>query len=226
MNLLVLDTSTEACAVGIQTIDGTLLQAFEIAPRRHSELLPKMLDSVLLESGLSKKQINGCVVGVGPGGFTGIRIGLATIQGIALGLNIPCYAVSSLHAIAQQAVLNHPNITGQVTATIDARMQEIYCADFTIEAERKTNLMGEERLIANEQFKLSKASQGIVGSGLACVKEYLDKIDRLAIAENCYPTAESLLMIYQQHNLHGLLPEQLTASYIRNTVAYQSKRKQ
>lgn len=222
MNLLALDASTEACAVGIQTSDGKIVQSFEVAPRRHTELLPKMLDSVLLESGLQKAQIDGCIVGIGPGAFTGIRIGIATIQGIALGLNVPCFAVSALHAIAQQAVLNNSNLLGKLIACIDARMQEMYFAEYTIDKDLKVDLLGVEKLLANDQFKYSPDIAGIVGTGVNCLNNDVKDADYLILEPECYPTAESLFKIYQQHDLDKVSPEQLQASYIRNNVTYQN----
>lgn len=225
MNLLALDASTEACTVGIKTSDGQIFEAFEIAPRRHTELIPKMLDSVLLESGLNKSQLDGCIVGIGPGAFTGIRIGIATIQGIAIGLNIPCYAVSSLHAIAQQSVIAQQITSTRLMASIDARMQEVYCAEYSVDAAGASKLMGAELLIANDGFNLSNDCSIIVGTGVDCVKERLQERSDLIQINECYPTASSLFQIFHQQALIAMAPEQLQASYIRNNVTYQTKAK-
>jgi len=221
MALLALDASTEACAVGIQTDEGELFEAFEIAPRRHTELLPKMLDSVLADSNIKKKDIKGCIVGVGPGAFTGIRIGVATIQGIALGLNVPCYAISSLQAIAQQSLLNS-SCSSSILACIDARMDEIYFAEYAVISSQLTQLMGTESLIANDQFILPDHCMRVAGSGVTCIDEYLDvSIERQV---DCYPTAKSLFDVFNKITLSPLSAEQLLPSYIRNNVTYQNKK--
>jgi len=221
MALLALDASTEACAVGIQTDEGELFEAFEIAPRRHTELLPKMLDSVLVDSNINKKDIKGCIVGVGPGAFTGIRIGVATIQGIALGLNVPCYAVSSLQAIAQQSLLNSP-CTSSILACIDARMDEIYFAEYAVTSSQMTQLVGAESLIANDQFVLPDGCLRVVGSGVDCIKQHLDI--SIELQADCYPSAKSLFDVFNKTTLTPLSAELLTPSYIRNQVTYQNKK--
>ncbi|MBL7004244.1 MAG: tRNA (adenosine(37)-N6)-threonylcarbamoyltransferase complex dimerization subunit type 1 TsaB [Gammaproteobacteria bacterium] len=219
MALLALDASTEACAVGIQTSEGQIFEAFEVAPRKHTELLPKMLDQVIVESKIKKTEIKGCIVGVGPGAFTGIRIGVATIQGIALGLNIPCYAVSSLHAIAQQAINLQPSISGSILSCIDARMEEIYYAQYAVSNSQSTQLIDTEAMVAYEAFQQPGDCMAIAGSGLECVKSKLT--ENITQIESCYPTASALFQIYQQHHLPAIAAEQLTPSYIRNQVTHQ-----
>jgi len=221
MALLALDASTEACAVGIQTDDGKIFEAFEIAPRRHTELLPKMLDSVLADSNISKKEIKGCIVGIGPGAFTGIRIGVATIQGIALGLNVPCYAVSSLHALAQQS-LNQSKCSGSILACIDARMDEIYFAEYSVSSSKLTQLMGTESMIENERFSLPVSCSRVVGSGVACIDQLLDR--NIEKQVDCYPTASALFSVFENSTLTPVAAENLLPSYIRNQVTHQHKK--
>ncbi len=221
MAWLALDASTEACAVGIKTDEGEIFEAFEIAPRRHTELLPKMLDSVLSESCISKQTLKGCVIGIGPGAFTGIRIGVATIQGIALGLNIPCYAVSSLRAIAQQSIKGS-NFSGSVLACIDARMEEIYFAEYAVSSSQKTQLVGDERLVANDEFTLPEACKKVAGSGVDCIKHRLS--EGIDTQMNCYPTASALFAIFSNNALSPVAAEKLMPSYIRNQVTHQHKK--
>ncbi len=221
MALLALDASTEACAVGIQSDNGEIFDAFEIAPRRHTELLPRMLDSVLAESGISKQAIKGCIVGIGPGAFTGIRIGVATIQGIALGLNVPCYAVSSLRAIAQQALLV-TECSGSILACIDARMDEVYLAEFNVSDKQVVELAGDESLIANDAFRLPEGCSIVAGSGVSCIKNQLD--NATITLPDCYPTAQALFALMNKNQLEPVAAEQLMPSYIRNQVTYQKSK--
>lgn len=222
MNLLALDASTEACAVGIQTSEGKVFSQFEIAPRRHTELLLKMLDSVLDESAINKSQIDACIVGIGPGAFTGIRVGIATIQGIALGLNIPCYAVSSLQAIAQQGALSETLKSQVITACIDARMDEIYVADYDVDENSNVTLRSEELLFPNDEFQLSEEISAIFGTGVDCIQMNSEKKNQLITQNGCYPTAESLFHLFNNQTIKSVSPEQLQASYVRNNVTYQN----
>ena len=221
MALLAIDASTEACAVGIQRDDGEIFESFEVAPRRHTELLPRMLDEVIANSKISKKEIKGCVIGIGPGAFTGIRIGVATIQGIALGLNVPCYAVSSLHALAQQS-LNNSKCTGSILACIDARMDEVYFAEYTVSGATVTHLVGKETMIESEKFSLPVSCYRVAGSGVACIEHLLDSGVEKQV--DCYPTASALFSIFYNNELTPITPELLLPSYIRNNVTHQHKK--
>src|SRR6187455_1632322 len=94
MNLLALDTATEACSAAL-LIGGEVIERSEIAPRRHAELILPMIESLLGEAGISRRQIDAIAVGRGPGAFTGVRLAISVAQGLALGLDVPVLPVSS-----------------------------------------------------------------------------------------------------------------------------------
>ena len=101
MLILALDSSTKTAAVGLNLDNEMLVQFTVDAGHTHSEiLLPMVADSLSL-SGFTTDEIDlfGCVTG--PGSFTGVRIGVATIKGLAFGKNIPCVSVSSLESLAE-----------------------------------------------------------------------------------------------------------------------------
>ncbi len=123
MKLLAIDTATEACSVALW-LDGEVHERYEFTVREHSRLLPSMLQGLLADCGISLAQIDGIASGVGPGSFAGVRIGVGFVKGLALGLDRPVVAVSSLAMLAQGAIRLHG--AGQVLAAIDARMNEVY----------------------------------------------------------------------------------------------------
>ncbi|MDR3419141.1 MAG: tRNA (adenosine(37)-N6)-threonylcarbamoyltransferase complex dimerization subunit type 1 TsaB [Nevskia sp.] len=126
MKLLAVDTATEACSVALD-LDGAVLQRFEVAGREQSARLPQMLQELLAEAGVLPGQLDGLVCGVGPGSFSGVRIGVAYVKGLALGLDRPVLPVSSLAMLAQGAIRRY-GVAG-VLAALDARMAEVYfCA--------------------------------------------------------------------------------------------------
>ncbi len=129
MKILAIDTSTEACSVALW-IDGEVRERYEIAPRRHTELVLPWADELLAQAGLVKSQLDAIAVGRGPGAFTGVRLAVALAQGMALALDIPVVPVSTLAAIAMQAVPG-----SDVLAAIDARMGEIYFGAFRREVD-------------------------------------------------------------------------------------------
>lgn len=132
MKLLSLSTSSVACSVAL-VANETVYIRHEIVANQHTQLILPMIDSVLAEGGLQKQDLNAIALDEGPGSFTGLRIGLGVAQGLALGLNIPVYPVSSLQVIAIEAlqVLTQP-FMGNIYCALDARMQEAYWAQYQV----------------------------------------------------------------------------------------------
>lgn len=126
--ILALDTSTDACSVALQT-DERVISRFEIAPRKHTQLLLPMVDAVMQESGLKFEQLDALAFGRGPGSFAGIRIATGAAQGLALANETPMIGISTLEAIALSHFLEDPTCQ-RVLAALDARMDEIYWACF------------------------------------------------------------------------------------------------
>ena len=96
MNLLAIDTVTDACSVALSGTGDTILERFQIESRGHSNLVLAMAEDVILEAGISRHDLNGIAFDSGPGSFTGIRIGLGVAQGLALAFDLPLLGVSSL----------------------------------------------------------------------------------------------------------------------------------
>lgn len=138
MPILALDTATEACSVALlrhpDAPDGAarLVERFEVAPRRHAELVLPMVESVLAEAGIALVEVDAIAVGRGPGAFTGVRLAVAIAQGLALGAAKPVVLVSTLATLAQGAVGRLAEPGDRVLALIDARMGEVYAGSFVV----------------------------------------------------------------------------------------------
>ena len=127
MRILAIDTATEACSAALWN-DGTLSAHFEICPREHTQRILPLVQEVLNESGTQLTDLAALAFGRGPGSFTGVRIGIGIAQGLALGAELPMIGVSTLATMAQGAWRK----TGatRVLAAIDARMGEVYWAEY------------------------------------------------------------------------------------------------
>jgi N6-L-threonylcarbamoyladenine synthase len=129
MRVLVIDTSGPECAAGIYDSENNAMIASrsETIGKGHAELLPGMVEAAVAEAGLSLKDIQRVAVSIGPGSFTGIRVGVALARGLALSLKIPAVGVSTLQVVAEP----HLSRTGpKVLAAIDARRDALYAQLF------------------------------------------------------------------------------------------------
>lgn len=140
--LLAFELATEACSVALWH-RGALLARHAVAPRRHAELALPWAEALLAEAGLAKSQIDALAVGIGPGAFTGVRLAISLVQGIALGLDRPVLPVSTLAALAQPYLGEGP-----VLAALDARMGELYVGEFVADADGLPEARAPERLLA------------------------------------------------------------------------------
>src|ERR1700754_1376826 len=121
MKILAIDTATERCSVALR-IDGAVIERSVDTPRGHADLILPMLGELLAEGGVTLKQLDGVAYGRGPGGFTGVRIAVGVVQGLAFGADLLTAGVSNLAAVAQQVA--KPG--GRLLVCMDARMGEGY----------------------------------------------------------------------------------------------------
>ena len=129
MKILAFDTALNACSVAITNGTEILSQTLEKRRRGHAETLLPMIEAQLLEAGLAYKDLDLIAVTVGPGTFTGLRIGLAAARGIAIAAKKPIIGITTLEALA--AAVPMTLTQGRpVIATADARRGEVYLQAF------------------------------------------------------------------------------------------------
>lgn len=157
MNLLAIDTATEACSAAVW-VDGVVRGRCEVVGRDHTQRLIPLVESVLAEAGLRYSQLNGLVCGVGPGSFAGVRIGVSFAKGVALAHELPVLGVSSLQLLAQAAL--EDSASDPVLVAIDARMGEVYFQAFERGPEGFASALGEASVCA--------PSAVVVPSGPTC----------------------------------------------------------
>ncbi|MFF8313988.1 tRNA (adenosine(37)-N6)-threonylcarbamoyltransferase complex dimerization subunit type 1 TsaB [Streptomyces lydicus] len=132
MLLLALDTATPAVTVALHDGTGLLAESRQVDARRHGELLLPAVDRVLGEAGRKLDEVSEIVVGVGPGPYTGLRVGLVTAATFGAVLDVPVHGLCTLDGLAHASGLTEPF----VVAT-DARRKEVYWARY---ADARTRL--------------------------------------------------------------------------------------
>ena len=219
-NILAIETATEACSAAL-SVDGRIIERSEIAPRRHAELILPMIEALLAEAGIARKQIDGIAVGRGPGAFTGVRLAIAVTQGLALALDVPVVPVSSLAALAQDA----PDAGAGILAVIDARMGEVYAGAFRRDTGGLVEPIDEETVGHANLLTLPQSIQWcIVGTGWDAYRDAL--APRLpappVFADGArYPQARAVARLASPQFAagHGVPPEQALPVYLRDKVA-------
>ncbi len=154
--LLALDTATEACSVALLH-DGKVLSHYEVIPRLHAQRLLPMIKDLLAEGGISLSAVDAIAFGRGPGAFTGVRIAIGVVQGLAFALDRPVLPVSNLAVLAQRALREHG--AQQVASAIDARMDEVYWGCYRAE-QGEMRLAGVEAVLPPEQASLPRDASG------------------------------------------------------------------
>jgi tRNA threonylcarbamoyl adenosine modification protein YeaZ len=125
--LLAFDTATPQVTVALHDGDRVVAQYAASEAMRHGEMLAPGIADVLTQAGAISQDVTAIAVGVGPGPFTGLRVGLVTARTMALALGIPVYGVCSLDILAAEAV--DGGLDDFVVAT-DARRKEVYLATY------------------------------------------------------------------------------------------------
>jgi len=217
MKLLALDTSTEACSAALYR-DGDITSRFDLAPRRHAELILPMIDAVLVEARLTLDQLDAIGFGRGPGSFTGVRIAAGVAQGLAFASGLPLVAVSSLAALAEGAKNNGEHIL----AAIDARMGELYYGCYRIR--EHAMLEGEECVCAPDDVRVPENAR-CFGAGTGWLR-HGDRLSRhlgqqlAGYDADRYPSAIDVAVLAVEAFRKGeiLSPEQAAPVYLRNKV--------
>ncbi len=152
MIVLALDTAGVDCAAAVYDSgsDSVMGEVTETIGRGHAEHLMHVVDEALAKAGIALSAVERVVVTVGPGSFTGIRIGVAAARGFALSLNVAAVGVTTLEIMAAAAREQNPGKS--VLAAIDAKREEIYLQSFDADGspldEARAVTIGEARTIA------------------------------------------------------------------------------
>lgn len=224
MRILAIDTATEACSVALWN-DGTTFAHFEECPREHTQRILHLVKTILTEGNTALTDLDALAYGRGPGSFTGVRIGIGIAQGLALGADLPMIGVSTLATMAQGAW----RMTGatRVLAAIDARMGEVYWAEYTRDENGVWHGEETEAVLKPEavtgRLKQLSGEWATVGTGWPAWPEMAKDTGLTLVDGNMLlPAAEDMLPIACQLLAAGktVAVEHAEPVYLRNTVAW------
>jgi tRNA threonylcarbamoyladenosine biosynthesis protein TsaB len=129
MTVLGIETSTAACSVGLTNDVGQYAERSIIESHIHSEKLLTLIEDVCKEQKITLAQIDSVAVSIGPGSFTGLRIGLSTAKGICYACEKPLIAVSAFESVAEAAFVSCPQVS-RIVISVDAKQGDYYFGGF------------------------------------------------------------------------------------------------
>lgn len=238
MLILGIDTAAAPCCAAVYDTDKQQTLGSVVINNKltHSVTLMPVVSDLLRNSGITTEDIDLFAVANGPGSFTGLRIGISAVKGMAFVASKPCAAVSTLEAMAYNVAV----CDGIVCAAIDARCNQVYTATFLNDNGTVTRLTEEECLKADElAARLSEYDGDIilVGDGAQLVKKAADEqgiSTRLAPDPLRFQTGYGVCLAAM--NAEQITPEQLMPMYLKlpqaqrelmakNADAYKEERK-
>lgn len=170
--ILHIETSTSICSVSIAKNGSLLSLAEEVVENSHARLLTNLINKCLLKSALSINDLDAVAISIGPGSYTGLRIGLSTAKGICYSKNLPLITISTLKAIAFQA---KERIQSNIISILKARKEEVYIAAYNkhfkivldpmaLDLEKNRNLI--ENLLSDSNI--------YIGNGIEVLSRYVN----------------------------------------------------
>jgi len=216
MHLLAFETATRRLSVALWQ-DGEVIERAEELPNGGSERLLPWVHELLAEAGITLARIDGIAFGVGPGGFTGLRLACGMAQGLAYGLDLPVVPVSTLEALALASGER------DVWACLDARMNEVYGAAYVVEEGRVRQVMAPVCLPPAVVPAPTFAGGWGVGDGFGSYRQLLlaRKPDLEGMRADVFPTAVALSRLAAPVFARGAGVAAALAQpvYVRNKVA-------
>lgn len=229
--ILCIETGTDICSVGLSR-DGELVSLRESDEGRdHAKRVGVFVDELLRETGIAPDELDAIAVGMGPGSYTGLRIGVSFAKGMCYGLQIPLVAVGSLDALAEVAIEdNEAGILdvkdwndAVLCPMVDARRMEVYTRLFNAADEPLSEVSAE--IVTEESFAEWRKGRQLVifGNGAAKCREILPD----ATYVNITPSARGLARLAEQRLQEGKTEDiaYFEPFYLKDFIVIPSKKK-
>ncbi len=220
MKILAIECSAGPASVAIVENGKILGSSFINVKLTHSQTLMPMIENLLASCLLTVDDIEGYAVAAGPGSFTGIRIGISAVKGLAIAKNLPCVPVSTLEAMAYP----FKNTDALVCAVMDARCNQVYNALFKIKNGEITRLCDDRALMCEElkcelMEKYGEESIIVCGDGSDLFYSYIKdfKNSQIACEQNKFQNARGVGLLAEEEFASGntVSSNQLLPVYLR-----------
>lgn len=220
MKILSIECSALPCSVAIIEDDKIIASSFICEKLTHSQTLMPMIESVLDSSNLSINDIDGFALSHGPGSFTGIRIGISAVKGLAQATKKRCVGISTLRAIAE----NYNDTNAIICCVMDARCNQVYNALFKSENGALTRICDDRAILCDElaneiNEKYKNENVIIVGDGSDVFYPFVKEFENIAISdmERRYQNAVGVALSAVKSFSSGktLSPNDLLPVYLR-----------
>jgi len=219
VNLLALDTSSLRAAIAIGTATGAVHGASPDPAQRHGRNLIPAIHDLLSEAGLTPRDLGGIAVGIGPGSYTGLRIGVTAAKTLAYALGTPLVSLDSLEILARNA----PEDALRVAVIADAQRGDLYTAEFVRQAPAAPLIRSELTGIESQEDWLSRLADGtlVLGPGLDRLRSPLAETCPRADAAAAWPNPARLLELAREAWASGRrdTPWFLEPQYLRRSAA-------
>ncbi|WP_288364378.1 tRNA (adenosine(37)-N6)-threonylcarbamoyltransferase complex dimerization subunit type 1 TsaB [uncultured Acinetobacter sp.] len=211
MKVLALETANEQCSVALIDQHQELFFQLDDRAKAQTQTILPMIEAALRDTQTDLHELTAIAFSRGPGSFSGVRINAAVTQALAWANDLPVIAVSTLQALAHAAYQTHQ--LQQVTAVLDARMQEVYLANYVLDDAGIMQLDGEERLL-NYADAQAAAQFTVVGSGAHLIATTETQV--AAVQPNAHHIA--LLARHYALNEQWVPAEQALPVYLRDNA--------
>lgn len=218
---LFIDTTGQGCHIGLSH-QGVCWTDSDMQPQSHTKRILPMIESLLVKAQLSMKDVHGIIYTKGPGSFTGVRVGVSVVQGLAFAWSLPTLGVSTLMALAWQGYLQTQQPV--VGALIDARMAQIYWAVYNFSQSGQTITLD---CISSVQQVTEKDLPSVVAGDVHLLENVLVKAETSIFSAQPTVDIKSLLSLAETGLQQGFLSwdtDMALPIYLRNDVAHLPKK--
>jgi tRNA threonylcarbamoyladenosine biosynthesis protein TsaB len=220
--ILAIETATDVCGVALVQNQNVIARRVIAEKYVHSEKLLPMIDETLRDASLSPKDLDGIAVSIGPGSFTGLRIGLSTAKGLALSLGIPVIAVPTLDALAHAFFRTKGTASAAVVCPmIDAKRDEAFFCFYRIDAAGMSRQSEYAIALKSKIVKMAPPSVVFVGDGAREMGKSQEFDTSKQFNPSIVCSAESVGLVAESSGVK-LSPEELSKLeplYLREFVA-------